>query len=213
MTKILFVFLGAATLTITAFSQTQNQPENAPACNLSLSQAPAIRGIRLGMEHDEWLKLFPGSAQDPQLKARLDRSAGFPTYGLTSIAIGPALSNGPFNYLPEGEFSGVGFVNLTLFDKRIVGYLIEYAPEMDIGNPWEDVTQLIPIFSKPFNLPQVSAWDKNGAKATLRCNGFELSLTAKNPPQVSLKLTSDFNQTIRQREAADRQKHRAAFKP
>jgi len=43
MTRILFVFLFTATLTITALYQNQNQPENAPVCNLSLSQAPVIR--------------------------------------------------------------------------------------------------------------------------------------------------------------------------
>jgi hypothetical protein len=42
MTRILFVSLFTATLTMTALSQTQNQPENAPVCSLSLSQAPVI---------------------------------------------------------------------------------------------------------------------------------------------------------------------------
>jgi hypothetical protein len=62
MTRVFLLLLFAAALTITAFSQAQNQLENTPVCNLSLSQAPAIRGIRLGMKPDEWLKLFPGSA-------------------------------------------------------------------------------------------------------------------------------------------------------
>ncbi|HMB26532.1 MAG TPA: hypothetical protein VKS99_00445, partial [Blastocatellia bacterium] len=82
MTRILFVSLFTATLTMTALGQTQNQPENTPVCNLSLSQAPVIRGIRLGMKPDEWLKLFPGSAQDAKIKAILDQPPTYPRYGV-----------------------------------------------------------------------------------------------------------------------------------
>src|SRR5262249_11373427 len=101
MTRILFVSLFTATLTITAFSQTQNQPENAPVCNLSLSQAPVIRGIRLGMKPDEWAKLFPGSAQDEKIKAMLDRPPMSPEYGFKQITLLPASSQNQFNYLPR----------------------------------------------------------------------------------------------------------------
>ena len=82
MTRILFVFLFTTALTMTALSQNQNLPEIAPVCSLSLSQAPAIRGIRLGMKPDEWLKLFPGSAQDERMKAILDKPPTYPEYGV-----------------------------------------------------------------------------------------------------------------------------------
>src|SRR5215470_3526489 len=130
MTRILIVFLFTAILTITALSQTQNQPENAPVCNLSLSQAPAIRGIRLGMKPDEWLKLFPGSAQDEKVKAILDRPPTYPQYGLNSIVFEPLSSSsgwgGAFKLLSKEEFSGVDRVYLTLFDNQIVQFQVFY---------------------------------------------------------------------------------------
>jgi hypothetical protein len=86
MTRILFVSLFTATLTMTALSQNQNQPENAPVCSLSLSQAPAIRGIRLGMKPDEWLKLFPGSAQDEHIKVILNEPPLYPNCGFQTIS-------------------------------------------------------------------------------------------------------------------------------
>ncbi|HKC85577.1 MAG TPA: hypothetical protein VKG02_06355 [Blastocatellia bacterium] len=213
MTRILFVSLFTMTLTMTALSQTQNQPENAPVCSLSLSQAPVIRGIRLGMKPDEWLKLFPGSAQDEKVKAILDRPAKYPDYGLSSVTFLPASSQNQFNYLPREEFSGVNGVSLTLFDNQIIAFGISYAPYPGIDNPWDSVEQLIPIFSETFNLPQLSAWDKSRSKAELKCAGFDLILTAGSRPTAYLTSKYDYIQIFRQRAEADKQKGRAAFKP
>jgi len=213
MTRILFVSLFTATLTMTALGQTQNQPENMPVCNLSLSQAPVIRGIRLGMKPDEWLKLFPGSAQDEKIKAILDRPPTFPEYGFKEIIFYPAFSPSLFSYLPREEFSGIFNVSLTLFDNQIIAFRIKYAAYPGIDNPWDSVEQLIPIFSETFNLPQLSAWHKNGSGAELKCAGFELILNAGNGPSAYLTSKYDFNQIIRQRAEADKQKGRAAFKP
>jgi len=214
MTRILFVFLFTATLTITALCQNQHQPENAPVCDLSLSQAPVIRGIRLGMKSDEWLKLFPGSAQDEKIKAILDQPPKYPDYGLNYITFYPAFSSNQFSYLPREEFSGVKSVSLALFDNQIIGISILYTPYPGIGSTWDDVAQLITIFSETFNLPQVSAWDKDGKRANLKCAGFEMILDV-NTVTAAAHLNSkyDFNQIIRQRAEADKQKGRAAFKP
>src|SRR5262245_18145228 len=186
MTKILFVSFFTTTLTMTALSQTQNQPENTPICNLSLSQAPAIRGIRLGMKPDEWLKLFPGSAQDERIKAIIDEPSSFPRYGVKYITFLQSNSQNPFNYLPSDEFSGIDYVSLTLFDNQIIGISISYAPYPHTDNPWDDVAQLITIFSETFNLPQVSAWNKTVDRAVLKCAGFELILNVGNRPSAYL---------------------------
>src|SRR5262249_26407371 len=214
MTRILFVSLFTATLTMTALSQSQNQPENAPICNLSLSQAPVIRGIRLGMKPDEWLKLFPGSAQDEKIKAILDEPPKYPRYGLKDVAFQQAFGQSQYSYLLREEFSGVQGVFLTLFDNQIKAVLIYYTPYPDIDSPWDDVAQLIPIFSETFNLPPVSAWHKqNNMDAELKCAGFEMRVFAGNQPSIYLTSKSDFREIIRQRAEADKQKARAAFKP
>ena len=214
MTRILFVSLFIATLTMTALSQTQNQPENAPICNLSLSQAPVIRGIRLGMKPDEWLKLFPGSAQDEKIKAILDEPPKPPRYGMKDVVFPQASGQSQSSYLSREEFSGVQQVFLTLFDNQIVSVLIYYARYPDIGSPWDDVAQLIPIFSETFNLPPVSAWHKHSnLTAELTCTGFEMTVSAGNQPIIILTSKSDFREIIRQRAEADKLKARAAFKP
>jgi hypothetical protein len=217
MTRILFVFLFTTTLTVTVLSQTQNQPEIAPACNLSVSQAPTIRGIRLGMKPDEWLKLFPGSAQDEKIKAILDRPAQYPGYGRNIITFAPASSQNQFSYIPREGFSGVGSVSLILFDNQIVSFGVVYAPNYINGTPyiWDDVSQLIAIFSESFNIPQISAWDKKSSQqAILQCPGFKLELgVSGGGATAQLSLKSDYEQIISQRAEADKQKGRAAFKP
>jgi hypothetical protein len=213
MARILFILLFTATLAITAFSQTQNQPENAPVCNLSLSQAPAIRGIRLGMKPDEWLKLFPGSAQDEKIKAMLDEPPMYPEYGLKYITFYPTFRQNQFSYLPREEFSGIKSVSLTLFDNQILAFQISYDAYDGIDKPWDNAAQLIPIFSERFKLPQVSAWDNTGSQAKLKCAGFEMTLTAGNGPIASLISSYNYRQIIQQRREADKQKGREAFKP
>jgi hypothetical protein len=217
MTRILFVLLFTAPLTITAFSQTQNLPETSPACNLSISQAPTIRGIRLSMKPGEWLKLFPGSAQDEKIKAMLDRPAQYPGYGRNIITFSPASSQNQFGYIPKEGFSGVGSVSLILFDNQIVSFGLVYAPNYINGTPyiWDDVSQLIAIFSETFNLPQISAWDKRSSQqAILQCPGFKLELgVSAGGASAQLSLKSDYEQIISQRAEADKQKGRAAFKP
>jgi hypothetical protein len=213
MAKVLFILLSATTLAITAFSQTQNLPENTPVCNLSLSQAPAIRGIRLGMKPEEWLKLFPGSAQDDKLKAILDKPSVYPEYGLGEILFFPASNKNQFSYLPREEFSGVSYVSLTLFDNQIIAFRISYEPYRGVDSPWDSVEQLIPFFSKTFNLPQTHAWDRNGNDAALKCAGFEMRLMAGNGPVAFLKSNYDYRSIIQQRLEADKQKSRAEFKP
>jgi hypothetical protein len=217
MTRILFVFLFTATITITTPCQTPNQPETAPACSLSISQAPVIRGIRLGMKPDEWLKLFPGSAQDEKIKAILESPAQYPEYGRNIITFSPASSPNQFSYLHREKFSGIDRVSLILFDNQIVSFGLTYAPTYVQGNPniWDNVSQLIAIYSETFNLPNISAWDKKTSQqAVLQCPGFKLELgvsAAVATAQLSLK--SDYEQIISQRSEADRQKGRAAFKP
>lgn len=222
MTRILFVFLFTTTLTMTALSQTQNQPETVPACNLLLSQAPAIRGIRLGMKPDEWLKLFPGSAEIEKIKAILDQPPAYPEYSLKRIVF-ESPSNlggwgGAFKILPEEGFSGIDRVQLTLFDNQIVEFQIFYSPFYSNGSRvpvWDDISQLITIFSETFNLPKISAWEKRHPQiAALKCPGFELELsTHNNETNARLKSRSDIYQIIRQRAEIDKQKGRAAFKP
>src|SRR5262249_14681514 len=98
---------------------------------------------------------------------------------------------------------------------QIISFRIDYERYPSIDSPWDSVEQLIPIFSKTFNLPQVSAWHKAGRRAELKCSGFEMVLSTDevNGPMGYLGSKSDYRQIIEQRREADKQKGRAAFKP
>jgi hypothetical protein len=217
MAIILFTSLFTAAMTVIALSQGQNQPETAAACSLSLAQAPVIRGIRLGMKPDVWLKLFPGSSQNEKIKAILDLPPRYPSYGASTIQFDPpSLPNSSgFKYLPREEFLGVNSVILPLIDNQIFGFQIEYARTFDGEYPWDDISQLITIFSDTFKLPKISAWEKNDNRiAILRCSGFDLQLdTLHITPKVYLSSKPNFTQIIQQRREADKQKARSAFKP
>jgi hypothetical protein len=159
------------------------------------------------------LKLFPGSAQDEQIKVILNEPPLYPSYGVKEIILFPAFSQNSFSYLSKEEFSGINSVSLTLFDNQIIAFRIRYTAYPGTDSPWDNVAQLIPIFSETFNLPQVSAWINYGDRAELKCNGFEFVLFTGNGPSAYLTSKYDFKEIIRQRKEADKQKGRAAFKP
>src|SRR5215471_16459872 len=160
MTRILFALLFVTTVAITTLSQTPNQPEVAPTCYLPFSQAPVIRGIRLGMKPNEWLKLFPGSDQDEKLKAMFELPE-YTNYGLQIISFYPTHSKYQNNYLSGEKFQGLENVQLTLFDHQIIGFSVHYSPYLKEGKPfrvWTNISQLVPIFSETYELPEISAW-------------------------------------------------------
>src|SRR5436309_8763704 len=82
MKQLLLValILGAVS---SAFAQTANTSTG--ECKLTLAQAPAIRGIRLGMNADQVLAQIPGSEADSDLLARLSRDY----FGSRSAAVTP----------------------------------------------------------------------------------------------------------------------------
>jgi hypothetical protein len=71
MKKALLIALVLGSVS-TATAQTSNiGASGAGECKLKLSQAPAIRGIHLGMTANEVLAVFPGAEKNVELRQRL----------------------------------------------------------------------------------------------------------------------------------------------
>src|SRR5882724_2507551 len=101
MKQLLLValILGAVS---SAFAQTANTSTG--ECKLTQAQAPAIRGIRLGMSVDQVLAQIPGSEADSDLLARLSRDY----FGSRSAFVKPG------SYVTSKEkFAGINVIHLT----------------------------------------------------------------------------------------------------
>jgi hypothetical protein len=90
-------------------------PKNTSKCSLTAAQAPAIRGIKLGMSAEEIVSIFPGSSQRPEIKMALESSEGYPNYGVARLYF--QLPTYPT--VAKGRFAGIDGISVTLFDGRV----------------------------------------------------------------------------------------------
>ena len=122
---------------VSNYGQAQTMPAAVSSCTLSPAKAPAIRGVNLGMKVHEVLALFPGSAENNDIKAALAKAEGFPNFGLASIYIYPR------DYSTKDRFAGIASIQFMFFDGRVDQYEVDYdlhragpfGGESTIGSP------------------------------------------------------------------------------
>jgi hypothetical protein len=197
-------FILAATLI--AHGQTSRVSE-IRHCTLSAAQAPAIRGIRLGMRLDELLSLFPGSRQKDKIKGALKGAKRRPSY--EALRLNFSFVDYPTNAL----FKGVNQFDVTLLDEKVVRLWVGYE-----GPPWNDVNEMITRVSDVLGLPGASAWEVSNRKEdkVLKCAGFEVRVTAYGGgtccSNIELEVPG-FWREVQKRKAAEEERARREFRP
>ena len=140
-------------------------PQEKPSCSLTLAGAPTFNGLRLGMTADEVLALFPGSKDDPPVRADLERPPS--RYGTSSFNLAPD------KYGSKDKFAGIRQMTFRLLDGRVSSLRIGYN-----GPAYAQVDGFIAKFSEAANLPKADQWEayvgmENQLK-TLKCTEFEV---------------------------------------
>lgn len=185
----------------TAAAQTSNTP-GAGECKLKLSQAPAIRGIHLGMTANEVLAQIPGSEADSDLLARLSRDY----FGSRSAVVRPE------GYVTSKEkFAGVNSISLGFLDGRLMSFSIRYD-----GPEWRSIEQFVARVAEVLNLPGVGSWKPNNNGLAIACDGFEISVQTYGPRDAAIAMkdmTVDIAKVVHEREEVPKEKARRAFKP
>ena len=195
---------------VSTYGQAQTMPAAMSSCTLSRAKAPAIRGVNLGMKVHEVLALFPGSAENNDIKAALAKGEGFPNFGLASIYIFPR------DYSTKDRFAGIASIQFMFFDGRVDQYEVDY--ESPPGGPvWRRVDDWIAKLSDSFKLPPASTWatDQNlSDRKTLKCDGFQMRASNLNlRGNLSVSTLDTPLQKQRERRAAFEEKLRREFKP
>jgi hypothetical protein len=159
--KQLFAFL----LVLAAASAASGQG----ACTLTLAQAPAVSGLRLGMKPDEVLALFPGSRADKEVRADMLRPAS--RLGVSNLSIKPE------RYASKAKFPNVTVITMTLLDGRVTTMNISYS-----GPEYKHVDEFLGKFLEGKKLPAAHAWEPyvgmDTQLKTLNCKGFEIKIFA-----------------------------------
>ena len=204
MRRIVF---SAAFLLILVSTYGETAAQQSSACPLKLSQAPAVRGVKLDMNVDEFLSLFPGSSEHEFIKTHLVMADAYPQFGETSFSVSPA------SYSTRDQFAGVTDYMVRVFDRRIVGLDVFYE-SFPRGARWRTADDLIQRFSDSLRLPGPKEWfpDPDNLRKRLRCDGFEVVVAAGERAVISFSQRSWVKTQQERRDAFDDQKRRD-FKP
>jgi hypothetical protein len=138
------------------------------SCSLSVSQAPVIRGLKLGMSRDEVLSLFPGSKEDPTLSAQLSAPAN--KFGSSSFTITPS------KYESKENFADVSQIVFSLLDGRVWKMYWGFN-----GPAWPHVDKFVEKFVEGTGLPALDHWQPYVGMdnlKTLTCVDFDVQVFA-----------------------------------
>ena len=180
----------------------QPPPPN-PKCKLTLAEAPAIRGLRLGMTSDEIFGIFPGNEREELERSQKLKSAELPpNYGYMRF---------PFDlsrYATKDRFTGISYIEVGLFDKKVVQLSARYPniPQFD------NIEQLMEIITKQFGLPEFKDWpgyQRYWSNPSLSCDGF----TFQADGYLTINMTDpSYTKILEERRLADLAKKREGFK-
>lgn len=170
MKKILALILLIVSVAVVA-AQKPEVKEKA-ICGLTVAQAPAVNGLKLGLTIEQVLGLFPGSGNDSMIRAEMAEASK--KQGLTTFVIQPG------NYLSKVLFPGITRINFKFMDGRLYHFIVSYN-----GPEWKNVDEFVEKFAAGANLPGVDDWSAYVGLDTqlkmLSCQGFEVRLFAGGP--------------------------------
>lgn len=146
------------------------QSQKATPCALTLSQAPAVRGIKFGMTRDEIENLlgirFVGNTLSTE-----DREIGLSNVGFYRVLV---------NKYPE-QIDGVEAIQLRLFENKVYSFSLSF----ERSNNWNNTEQFTSFVSESLNLPK--NWETAGSSvARMNCQGFRVEANSYFLPEVSL---------------------------
>lgn len=187
----------------TVMAQTSNTGASGTnECKVTLAQAPAIRGIRLGMSVEQVLAQVPGSEADSNFLANLSRDY----FGSRNVTVVPS------NYATSKEkFAGINSISLSFLDGRLLSFFVHYN-----GPEWRSKEQFVARVAEALNLPGVGAWKARNNALAVACDGFEVSVQTSGgmDAQIGMKDTTvDFARVVQDRVDVPKEKARRAFKP
>jgi hypothetical protein len=194
------VLLIALVLGVMSAASGQTANTGAGECKLTRAQAPAIRGIRLGMTVDQALALFPGAEEGNYLRTQLSRNH----FGFQSSSLSPG------QYESKERFMGVDGMTMNFLDGGMVSFSIRYN-----GPEWRSNEQLAAKVAEALRLPGSESWKPTSNGRAITCNGFEVSVQKGSPYNyISLRGTgTDLPKILSEREEVPKEQARRAFRP
>ena len=202
MKKAMLLAIVIASVSPAAAQTANSGPSGTAECKLKLSQAPALRGIHLGMSVDQALGVFSETDKLDELRKGLKNAK----FGVQSSGLNPGTT------AARERFIGVSYVHLGFLDGELNFFSLAYD-----GPHWTDVDQFATRVAEILNLPGVASWKPALGGKAIACDGFEVSVqlpTENRGNSINVRnLERDVNTIVREREETLRNAARRAFKP
>ncbi|HEX3558408.1 MAG TPA: hypothetical protein VHU19_04345 [Pyrinomonadaceae bacterium] len=204
-----FLAIALFMIGVSAVSPQTNDPGTTrkAICSLTMTQAPVINGLSLGMTPEQVLGLFPGSSEDMEVRSSLSRPAN--QFGVSSFIIRPD------KYKSKEKFAGINQIKFMLLDGRVSNFFVGYD-----GPEWPHVDKFVAKFVEGTNLPAADAWEAYVGMDTqlkiLKCQDFEVRVFAGGQGgnlNYVLLVDSTAEQKLKERQAKAREKAMQESKP
>ncbi|SRR6266498_142655 len=191
-------------------------------CDLTVAQAPALRGLRLAESLDGIIRRFPAfevreTANKIPTQSKVNHSSldvVFGTYyALTpqNPASGRTITDTWSEVLADSrffpDFEGVSKLHLEFIDRQLIAIRVEYKDEIK----WQSIDEFVTASSTALGL--ATQW-KSGPLLT--CNGFTIQASSSLHPKLEMRDTAA-QTAARQREdelrKKEEDKRKSTFRP
>ncbi len=153
-------------ITMPTYAQVASQPLAQSKCLLTETNAPNVRGLRLGMSVEQLVALFPASTKRKEAKEALDKAKAANNNETVDFSFDPAIEAN------KERFIGVEAVSVGIYKGRVQDFSVQY-----VGVSWTNIDEWIRKLSETLNLPGTPEWvvgPNESPNKVLKCSGIEI---------------------------------------
>lgn len=200
--KKLVTALGAVALVMLASSSQASNPYPVQTtCNLTEATAPNVRGLRLGMNTQQFLALFPAIAKKKEMKDTIEKLKSATGEEVVFLGFDPVIDG-------NGQgFAGVESVGAAVYKGRVMEIAAQYG-----GANWRTVDEWIAKLSESFNLPRAQDWvlgPNESPNKVLNCDGILIEAAIQGgSASIKVRNTSYLKESEERAKAAEDKKRK-----
>lgn len=202
MKRTALAFFVLASITITG-AGLSSHPTPQGRCNLTAADAPALRGIRLGMSTDQLLALFPASTKRQEIKNALEKAKA-PDSEAVYLSFESADGN-------KDAFDGVAGISVGLYRGHTIDVSVQY-----VGHDLRNIDEWIAKLSETLKLPSREAWQTGPSEnpnKVLHCNGVEIEAAMQGGGGSVRIRNMEYQKFAEEQNRAAEEKKKRAYKP
>ena len=199
MKRLVISFFALALALIPAHARVTSQSPAQPNCRLT------IRNIRLGMNLQQLVALFPASSKRKEVRDALERAKTATGNETVYVAFDPTTDGG------GEQFSGVDSVVAGIYKGQVVDFTVLYS-----GPIWRTVNEWVDKLAETFGLPNSRGWaagPNENPNLILQCKEVVIEAGLQGGGSSIRVRDTEYNKGMEKQKEAAEDKKRRDFKP